>query len=34
MSDLSHLPVYRFDVGQLQSALSEILVGPIPGSST
>jgi galactarate dehydratase (D-threo-forming) len=30
MSDLSHLPLYRFDVGQLQSALSEILVGADP----
>ena len=30
MSDLSHLPVYRFDVAQLQSALSEILVGADP----
>jgi L-alanine-DL-glutamate epimerase-like enolase superfamily enzyme len=30
MSDLSHLPVYRFDLAQLQSALSEILVGSDP----
>jgi muconate cycloisomerase len=30
MSDLSHLPVYRFDVAQLESALSEILVGSDP----
>ena len=30
MSDLSHLPVYRFDLAQLQSALSEILVGCDP----
>ena len=30
MSDLSHLPLYRFDVAQLQSALSEILVGSDP----
>ena len=27
MSDLSHLPLYQFDLAQLQSALSEILVG-------
>jgi muconate cycloisomerase len=30
MSDLSHLPLYRFDLGQLESALSEILVGSDP----
>jgi galactarate dehydratase (D-threo-forming) len=30
MSDLSHLPLYRFDVVQLQTALSEILVGCDP----
>jgi muconate cycloisomerase len=30
MSDLSHLPLYRFDLAQLQSALSEILVGADP----
>jgi galactarate dehydratase (D-threo-forming) len=30
MSDLSHLPLYRFDLVQLQSALSEILVGADP----
>jgi L-alanine-DL-glutamate epimerase-like enolase superfamily enzyme len=30
MSDLSHLPLYRFDLVQLQSALSEILVGSDP----
>ncbi len=30
MSDLSHLPLYRFDLAQLQSALSEILVGSDP----
>jgi muconate cycloisomerase len=30
MSDLSHLPLYRFDVEQLQSALSGILVGMDP----
>ena len=30
MSDLSHLPVYRFDVDQLQAALSAILVGADP----
>jgi L-alanine-DL-glutamate epimerase-like enolase superfamily enzyme len=30
MSDLSHLPLYQFDVPQLQSALSEILVGADP----
>lgn len=30
MSDLSHLPLYSFDVTQLQSALSEILVGMDP----
>jgi muconate cycloisomerase len=30
MSDLSHLPLYRFDLAQLQSALSEILVGMDP----
>jgi galactarate dehydratase (D-threo-forming) len=30
MSDLSHLPVYRFDVPQLQAALSGILVGSDP----
>ncbi len=31
MSDLSHLPLYRFDLALLQSALSEILVGSDPG---
>ena len=30
MSDLSHLPLYQFDLAQLQSALSEILVGADP----
>jgi L-alanine-DL-glutamate epimerase-like enolase superfamily enzyme len=30
MSDLSHLPLYRFDLAQLQSALSEILIGADP----
>lgn len=30
MSDLSHLPLYQFDLAQLQSALSEILVGSDP----
>jgi galactarate dehydratase (D-threo-forming) len=30
MSDLSHLPVYRFDVAQLQAALDGILVGANP----
>lgn len=30
MSDLSHLPVYRFDLRQLASSLSEILVGTDP----
>ena len=30
MSDLSHLPVYQFDVVALESALSEILVGSDP----
>jgi len=30
MSDLSHLPLYRFDLAQLESALSEILVGSDP----
>src|SRR4051812_27637753 len=30
MSDLSHLPLYQFDLVQLQSALSEILVGADP----
>jgi len=30
MSDLSHLPLYRFDLAQLQSALTEILVGSDP----
>lgn len=30
MSDLSHLPLYQFDLVQLQSALSEILVGCDP----
>jgi len=30
MSDLSHLPLYRFDLAQLQSALSQILVGADP----
>src|SRR6476659_265964 len=30
MSDLSHLPLYRFDLEQLQSSLSEILVGSDP----
>lgn len=30
MSDLSHLPLYRFDLAQLQSALTEILVGADP----
>jgi len=30
MSDLSHLPVYQFDLAQLQSALTEILVGADP----
>jgi L-alanine-DL-glutamate epimerase-like enolase superfamily enzyme len=30
MSDLSHLPVYRFDVAQLERSLSEILVGADP----
>jgi L-alanine-DL-glutamate epimerase-like enolase superfamily enzyme len=30
MSDLSHLPLYRFDLAQLHSALSEILVGCDP----
>lgn len=30
MSDLSHLPLYQFDLPQLQSALSEILVGSDP----
>src|SRR4029078_6562145 len=32
MSDLSPLPLYRFDLVQLQSALSEILVGADPGA--
>ena len=30
MSDLSHLPLYQFDLAQLQSALTEILVGADP----
>jgi muconate cycloisomerase len=30
MSDLSHLPLYRFDLIQLESSLSEILVGADP----
>jgi L-alanine-DL-glutamate epimerase-like enolase superfamily enzyme len=30
MSDLSHLPLYRFDLTQLESALGEILVGMDP----
>jgi muconate cycloisomerase len=30
MSDLSHLPLYQFDLAQLQSALSEILIGADP----
>jgi muconate cycloisomerase len=30
MSDLSHLPLYRFDLDQLQAALAEILVGADP----
>jgi galactarate dehydratase (D-threo-forming) len=30
MSDLSHLPLYGFDLAQLQSALAEILVGSDP----
>jgi L-alanine-DL-glutamate epimerase-like enolase superfamily enzyme len=30
MSDLSHLPMYQFDVAQLESALSEMLVGIDP----
>jgi galactarate dehydratase (D-threo-forming) len=30
MSDLSHLPLYRFDLPQLEVALSEILVGTDP----
>lgn len=30
MSDLSHLPLYRFDLAQLQAALAEILVGTDP----
>jgi L-alanine-DL-glutamate epimerase-like enolase superfamily enzyme len=30
MSDLSHLPLYQFDLAQLQSSLSEILVGCDP----
>jgi muconate cycloisomerase len=30
MSDLSHLPLYQFDLVQLESALSEILVGTDP----
>src|SRR4051794_16904851 len=30
MSDLSHLPLYQFDIRQLESALSDILVGADP----
>jgi muconate cycloisomerase len=30
MSDLSHLPLYQFDLGQLEAALSDILVGSDP----
>jgi muconate cycloisomerase len=30
MSDLSHLPLYRFDLAQLQAALAGILVGSDP----
>jgi galactarate dehydratase (D-threo-forming) len=30
MSDLSHLPLYRFDLAQLEAALGEILVGADP----
>ena len=30
MSDLSHLPLYQFDLAQLQSALTGILVGADP----
>jgi L-alanine-DL-glutamate epimerase-like enolase superfamily enzyme len=31
MSDLSHLPMYRFDVPQLELSLREILIGADPG---
>jgi L-alanine-DL-glutamate epimerase-like enolase superfamily enzyme len=30
MSDLSHLPLYQFDLAQLQAALTGILVGADP----
>ena len=30
MSDLSHLPMYRFDLRQLEASLSEVLVGADP----
>ena len=34
MSDLSHLPLYQFDLAQLQSALRRSWSERIPGSST